>query len=553
MVLARYVEKNELVARAKGPCQLTSLALFFFFLKKSTLLRAMATRELPVPMHLNMLYVEQEVAADDTRVIDSVLAADIERLELLAEERAIMSGASPAAAGDASSSSSSSSSSSDSTPADADRLTAVHRRLQEIESDLAEPRAASILAGLGFDATMQQRATSEFSGGWRMRIALARALFCQPDLLLLDEPTNMLDISSVIWLEEYLASWPRTLFIVSHDRNFMNSVATDIVHFHGGVLTPFRGDYDQFEKSRTEKLLNQKRAHEAQERHRKHIKAFVDKFRFNAKRASLVQSRIKMLNKMQLVSAVLEDPTIQFDFPEPEPIDGAALRFDDVSFRYSDGQPLLFEHLDFTINWQDRIALVGQNGAGKSTVLKLCAEQLERSSGAVICNLNCRTAVFSQHHVDQLDLTASSLEFIMSEFPGHDQQLYRSTLARYGIGGDLALNPIATLSGGQKSRVVFAIIAMRRPHFLLLDEPTNHLDLETVDVLAQALNRFSGGVLLVSHDERLITAVCNDLWVCENRNIKVWHESFDDYKKYLAKEFADKLPTLEARDRELNN
>lgn len=368
-----------------------------------------------------------------------------------------------------------------------------------------------------------------------MRVALARALFCKPDILFLDEPTNMLDIGSVLWLESYLQKWPGTLLIVSHDRRFMNSVATDVIHFQGLQLSAFRGDYETFERARAEKIKNQKRAFEAQERHRQHIQAFIDRFRYNAKRASLVQSRIKTLERAEVITAVLEDPSFAFYFDNPEPLSGPAVRFDDACFSYRPGQdPNLFNNLNFIIQSDDRIALVGKNGMGKSTVLKLIAEQLKVSSGAIIRNLNCRMSMFSQHHVDQLDMDKSSLEFFASVFPGFSAQHYRSILGRYGITGELALQPITTLSGGQKSRVVFAMIAMQHPHFLLLDEPTNHLDLDSVDVLCEALNTFTGGLLIVSHDERLITSVCTELWVVGDGTIVPWKGTFQSYKEHLA-------------------
>ena len=372
-----------------------------------------------------------------------------------------------------------------------------------------------------------------------MRIALARALFCVPDVLALDEPTNHLDIPSVMWLEQYLQKWPRTLLVVSHDRLFMNNLATDIVHFSDKKLIQFRGDYDAFEKARSERLLNQQRAYESAQKQRSHVQQFIDKFRFNAKRASLVQSRIKALERMQAPSAILEDPSFTFTFDDPDPIQGTVVRFDNVSFSYTPPVPLLFKNLDFSVQWQDRIALVGANGQGKTSILHLVAEQIKATKGAVLRNPNCRVAMFSQHHVDQLDMDKSSLEFMIDRYPGHTLQHIRSLLSRYGLAGDLALNPINTLSGGQKSRVVFAMIAMQQPHFILMDEPSNHLDLDTVEVLCHALNQFTGGLMLVSHDERLITSVCNELWVVHGGSVKPWKDSFEAYKKQLSASWTD--------------
>eukprot|EP01121_Diplochlamys_sp_Union-15-3_P016061 TRINITY_DN539_c0_g5_i1.p1 TRINITY_DN539_c0_g5~~TRINITY_DN539_c0_g5_i1.p1 ORF type:complete len:693 (+),score=142.55 TRINITY_DN539_c0_g5_i1:38-2116(+) len=483
---------------------------------KSTLLRFISTGELPVPPHIQILHVEQEVVGDDTLAIDSVLQADVEREFLITEEKRLLS-VTPA------------------TPKVNEDLLKVHARMSEIEADKAEPRAAKILAGLGFTQEMQRSTTKTFSGGWRMRIALARALYCQPDLLLLDEPTNMLDIKAVIWLSEYLKRWKNTLLIVSHDRDFLNEVVTDIIHLEHQKLVAYKGDYDTFQKARSERNRNQQKQHEAQVAHRAHIQKFIDRFRFNAKRASLVQSRLKMLNKMEVVSAVVEDPTITFKFPEPDDLKPPIIQFNDVSFGYKKDK-ILFPLLNFAIDMESRISLVGSNGQGKSTLLGLLSGELTETSGYIFRNGRLRIAKFSQHHVDQLDLDITPLEYLSNEFPGLDQQLYRSQLGAYGISGPLALQKIETLSGGQKSRVTFAYLGMRKPHLLILDEPTNHLDIETVDVLAMALNNFTGGIVLVSHDKRLIQLVCNELWVVENGRVTIHEGDFDSYKLKILKE-----------------
>ncbi|KAL6055690.1 ATP-binding cassette, regulator of translational elongation [Balamuthia mandrillaris] len=539
---------------------------------KTTLLRHIAGRDIAgIPAHLQILHVEQEAVGSDKTVLQSVLEADAEREALLTEEKQILKemqekeearlakklakqgginksfSPSPAAVA----------------PEKGSRLAAIYARLQEIDADSSEARAAAILAGLGFSQEAQQRPTKEFSGGWRMRMALSRALFCKPDLLLLDEPTNMLDISAVLWLEAYLQQWESTLLVVSHDRNFLNNVVTDVIHLQAEQLTTYHGNYDTFERSRMERLKNQAKAVEAQEKLRAHVQQFIDRFRYKAGRASLVQSRIKMLDKMEMIPALLEDPTCSFSFPEPEELAPPLIQFDEVSFAYppkkglgavgsisaaggntnptlsgkkggkKKGPPELFTKLSFSLDMDSRVALVGANGQGKTTLLKLITGELKPSKGFVFIHRRIRFGTFSQHHVDQLSLEDSPLEFFVKSFPGSDPQAMRAHMGRYGVTGDLALQPIGTLSGGQKSRVVFALLGWLKPHFLILDEPTNHLDVETVDVLAGALNEFTGGLVLVTHDERLIKTVCQDLWVVNKGTVKRHEGDFEAYKKSI--------------------
>lgn len=489
---------------------------------KSTLLRAISSRELDVPKHLDILHVEQEVSGDDTPVLTSVLASDVERNNLLSEERRILS----LPRGDPNSLMQKEQDSA---------LAKVYARLAEISADEAEPRAAKILIGLGFDVEMQKRPTREYSGGWRMRLALARALFCNPDVLLLDEPTNMLDVRTVIWLENYLRKWDKTVLVVSHDRGFLNNISTDIIHLFAQTLTAYPGDYESFATTRAERIKAQARMREAQEQQMAHIQAFVDKFRYNAKRASLVQSRLKKLEKMDVIPEVLEDPTLFFTFPQCTTLRPPIIQFQDVEFGYSEDR-ILFQDVNFSIDQESRIALVGPNGAGKSTLLNLIAGDIEATKGFLFRHGRLRLARFSQHHVDQLDLELTSVEFFQKSFPGKDSQFYRSFLGRYGITGDMPNQKIETLSGGQKSRVVFAFMAMQEPQIMILDEPVNHLDIETVDVLCQALNAYNGGVVLISHDERLITHCCDEVWIIKEKHVTRWDGDFDDYKKLVLRE-----------------
>lgn len=489
---------------------------------KSTLLRNMSLRELDVPKHLNILHVAQEVVGDDTPVLQSVLETDVERTSLLKEEKEIVE-------------KSKNLNSSEVQKQLDERLNNIYARLTEINAEESEANAAKILSGLGFTREMQQQATKEFSGGWRMRISLARALFCSPDVLLLDEPTNMLDIKTVIWLENYLLTWKKTLIVVSHDRSFLNNIATDIIHLHGNTLNYYSGDYENFVHTRNERLMVLERAKQSQDAQKKHIQSFIDRFRFNANRAALVQSRLKKLEKMEILPDIIEDPTLSFTFPQCTPLSPPIIQFKDVSFGYKEDDHI-FEDVNFSIDLDSRIAIVGPNGAGKTTLINLIAGDIEPSKGFLFKHGRLRLARFSQHHVDQLDLSMSPVEVLKSTFPGKDILEYRSFLGRYGISGDLAGQKIDTLSGGQKSRVVFAVMAMSEPQIMILDEPVNHLDIETVEVLTQALNDYNGGVVLISHDERMITHVCDEIWVVENRRVNKWKGEYEAYRKKLLAE-----------------
>ncbi|ESR50067.1 hypothetical protein CICLE_v10033898mg, partial [Citrus x clementina] len=345
-----------------------------------------------------------------------------------------------------------------------------------------------------------------------------------PDLLLLDEPTNHLDLHAVLWLESYLVKWPKTFIVVSHAREFLNTVVTDILHLHGQKLTAYKGNYDTFERTREEQIKNQVKAFESNERSRAHMQSFIDKFRYNAKRASLVQSRIKALEQMGHVDEVFPTPD---DRPGP-PI----ISFSDASFGYPGG-PILFKNLNFGIDLDSRIAMVGPNGIGKSTILKLIAGELQPSSGTVFRSAKVRIAVFSQHHVDGLDLSSNPLLYMMRCFPGVPEQKLRAHLGSFGVTGNLALQPMYTLSGGQKSRVAFAKITFKKPHIILLDEPSNHLDLDAVEALIQGLVLFQGGILMVSHDEHLISGSVEELWVVSEGKATPFHGTFHDYKKML--------------------
>ncbi|CAN9511259.1 unnamed protein product [Ophioblennius macclurei] len=490
-------------------------------LGKTTLLKMLASRNLRVPAHISILHVEQEVAGDETAALQSVLQSDTAREELLEEERRLNARIANGMADGM----------------ESIRLSEIYMKLEEIEADKAPARASVILAGLGFSPRMQQQTTKEFSGGWRMRLALARALFARPDLLLLDEPTNMLDVRAILWLENYLQTWQSTILVVSHDRNFLNAVVTDIIHLHSQRLESYRGDYENFIKTKEDRLKNQQREYEAQLQYRQHIQVFIDRFRYNANRAAQVQSKLKLLERLPELKPMEKETEVTLRFPDNfEKLSPPILQLDEVEFYYSRDHPL-FSGLNLSADLESRICIVGENGAGKTTVLKLLMGELTPVAGVRQAHRNLKIGYFSQHHVDQLDLNVCSVELLLNKFPGRTEEEYRHQLGGYGITGELATRPVASLSGGQKSRVAFAQMTMPCPNFYVLDEPTNHLDMETIEALATALNKFRGGVILVSHDERLIRLVCKELWVCDGGKVQRIDGGFDEYRDILHEQF----------------
>jgi ATP-binding cassette subfamily F protein 3 len=488
---------------------------------KTTLLKMMSSGQLRIPTRISVLHVEQEVNGDETIVLDSVLECDVERQKLLDEEKQIQIQIQ-----------------NESNDALAHRLSEIYEQLEHMEADKAPARAAAILHGLGFSAEGQRRPTKEFSGGWRMRLALARALFFKPDLLLLDEPTNMLDMKAIYWLEDYMMNWPTTLLVVSHDRNFLNAVGTDIVHMHNHRLDYYSGNYDMFEKTKSEKLKNQQREFEAQKQFREHVQVFIDRFRYNANRAALVQSKIKMLEKLPELTPIETEPDVVLNFPSCERINPPVLQLDDIGFQYSPDSAPIFKKVQLNADMDSRICIVGENGAGKTTLLKLLLGDLEPTKGWRKSHRLLRLGYFTQHHVDQLDMDVSPVQFMDTKFPGLPVEAHRASLGRFGVSGDLALQSIMTLSGGQKSRLAFAILGMQTPNFLIMDEPTNHLDVESVEALGAALNKFEGGVVLVSHDERLIELVCKELWVVKDNGVRRLDGGLAEYRELIEAELA---------------
>lgn len=502
---------------------------------KSTLLRALSRREVSIPTHISILHVEQEIRGDDTPALQAVLDADVWRKHLLAEQDKIMK----QLADIETERSTLADTSKDADRLDKERegldttLSDIHAKLGEMESDKAESRAASILAGLGFSPERQQFATKTFSGGWRMRLALARALFCEPDLLLLDEPSNMLDVPSITFLSNYLQTYPSTVLVVSHDRAFLNEVATDIIHQHSERLDYYKSaNFDSFYATKEERRKNAKREYENQMAQRAHLQAFIDKFRYNAAKSSEAQSRIKKLERMPVLEPPEAEYTVQFKFPEVEKLSPPIVQMTDVAFGYSKDK-LLLKHVDLDVQLDSRIGIVGPNGAGKTTILKLLTQQLQPTSGLISQHARLRIGYFAQHHVDALDMSTSAVGFMQKTYPGKTDEEYRRHLGAFGITGMTGLQKLELLSGGQKSRVAFACLSLTNPHILVLDEPSNHLDIEAMDALSTALQQFQGGVLMVSHDVTMLQNVCSSLWVCDNGTVEKFPGDVNAYKKKI--------------------
>lgn len=405
---------------------------------------------------------------DDTPALKAVLDADVWRKHLLAEQERITKELAAIESRPDPITVSASSGYPNAEREELDTiLTDIHSKLAEMEADKAESRAASILAGLGFSQERQQHATKTFSGGWRMRLALARALFCKPDLLLLDEPSNMLDVPSITFLSEYLQDYPSTVLVVSHDRAFLNEVATDIIHQHSERLDYYKGgNFDAFYATKEERRKTAKREYENQMAYRKHLQTFIDKFRYNAAKSSEAQSRIKKLEKLPKLEAPDDEYTVVFKFPEVEKLSPPIIQMTNVSFSYTPGKPIV-EKVDLDVQLDSRIGIVGPNGAGKTTVLKLLIGQLQPSGGLITQNPRLRIGFFAQHHVDALDLTQSAVGFCAKMFPGRTDEEYRRHLGAFGITGTTGLQKMALLSGGQKSRVAFSCLSLTNPHILV--------------------------------------------------------------------------------------
>jgi len=410
-----------------------------------------------------------------------------------------------------------------------DRLTEANEKLAILGGGNYIGEIERTLCGLGFTREDFNRQTSEFSGGWRMRIALAQALFLQPELLILDEPTNHLDLQAVIWLEAYLMKWKKTLLLVTHDASFLSNTCDHIIHYHNFTLTQYRGDYWQFLKAREVHLAGLKKKLDKQDKTAAKMKELKQRQK-SGKNVAGAKSKIEKFESGEKVEMEVEEAVPKIMFPEPGPLGLPVLQFQDVTFGYDPAKPL-FKHLEFGVYMDSRIGLVGPNGAGKTTLIKLMSGDLKENSGNVARNTHLVMARFAQHHIDQLNMDMTPLEYMQSKFGDAQTQDVRQFLGRFGLRGGMALQRIGTLSGGQRSRLVFAEICWRSPHILLLDEPTNHLDMDTIEALIDGIREFKGGVVLISHHQRLIEAACNEVWIVREGEIERFDGDFEDYKK----------------------
>ncbi|MBL6752422.1 MAG: ATP-binding cassette domain-containing protein [Nevskia sp.] len=415
---------------------------------------------------------------------------------------------------------------------DAARIGAIHERLHAIGGYAARARAARLLHGLGFAPEEQERPVSSFSGGWRMRLNLAKALMCRSDLLLLDEPTNHLDLDAVIWLQDWLTSYPGTLLVISHDREFLDAVTTHTLHLEAQSATLYTGNYSQFERQRAERLTLQAAAYTRQQKQIAHLQSFINRFKAKASKATQAQSRVKQLERMQLVANVHADSEFSFEFPTPERLPSPLLRFDGVAAGYP-GKTVL-QGLKLLVAPGERIGLLGPNGAGKSTLVRTLAGELAPLSGQVMRDPYLRVGYFAQHQLEQLDPKASPILHLRRIDPAAGEQALRDFLGGFNFRGDRAFEAVAPFSGGEKARLALAMVVYRKPNLLLLDEPTNHLDLDMRHALETALLDYAGAVVIVSHDRHLLTAACDELWLVAEGRCRKFEGDLGDYARWLA-------------------
>jgi ATP-binding cassette subfamily F protein 3 len=464
-----------------------------------------------LPSRIRLGRVEQEAPGGPTALIDFVLAADLERAELIARAE---------------------------TAHDPHDIADIQTRLADIDAHSAPARAAAILHGLGFDAAAQRRPLSEYSGGWRMRVALAAVLFAQPDLLLLDEPTNYLDLEGTLWLVDYLSRYPASAIVISHDRDLLDAVATHILHLERGRLTLYKGDYSSFEKQRREALLLAAKGARKQEEQRKHLQAFVDRFRAKATKARQAQSRLKLLAKMEPVAAIVDDAILPIHLPSPEkPLSPPIIALEKTSVGY--GDRVVLSRLSLSISNDDRIGLLGANGNGKSTFAKLLAGRLAPCGGEMVRAPKLDVGFFAQHQIDELNESETPYAVFARLMPGGAEARIRARAAQTGFSGARADTPIASLSGGEKARLLLGVAAFNAPHLLILDEPTNHLDIDSRAALIEAINDYEGAVILVSHDRYLLEACADRLWLVDNGTVRAFDGDMDDYARLVLSKSRD--------------
>lgn len=477
---------------------------------KTTLFRlirgelALESGDIALPKRARIGGVAQEVPSSDVSLLDTVLAADTERAALLKEAD---------------------------TASDPTRIAEIQTRLADIDAWSAEARASSILKGLGFDDAEQLKPCSDFSGGWRMRVALAAVLFAQPDLLLLDEPTNYLDLEGALWLESYLAKYPHTVIIISHDRGLLNRAVGAILHLEDKQLTFYQGPYDQFARQRAEKLAQAEAMAKKQEARRAHLQRYVDRFRYKADKAKQAQSRLKALARMQPISSPQEAALRAFAFPSPEELAPPIIRIESGAVGYSDTAVL--KRMNLRIDQDDRIALLGKNGQGKSTLSKLLSDRLDLMDGRQIKSSKLRIGYFAQHQVDELFVEETPLDHLHRERPDELPAKLRARLAGFGLTADQADTTVGQLSGGQKARLSLLLATLDAPHLLILDEPTNHLDIESREALVEALTNYSGAVILVSHDMHLLSMSADRLWLVNDGTVSPFDGDLESYREML--------------------
>jgi ATP-binding cassette, subfamily F, member 3 len=477
---------------------------------KSTLLRAIAGEigvdggEIRLSSRARLAQVRQEAPSGPQSLLDTVLATDTERLALLAEQER----------------------------ADPSRQAEIHERLRAIGAESAPARAATILAGLGFDAGQQARPVDSYSGGWRMRVALASALFANPDLLLLDEPTNHLDLEATLWLESWLARFPGAAVIVSHDRGLLDRAVQAIAHLDRGKLSLTPGGYDEFVRIRTEQAMQQARMAERIAAQRAHMQAFVDRFRYKASKARQAQSRLKALEKLPALDTVVDDAPTRFDFPQPKRLAPPILTLERVAAGY-DGHRVL-SGVNLSLDVDDRVALLGANGNGKSTLAKLLAGRLEPLAGELRRASRLQVGYFAQHQTDELHADETPIDHMARALPNAVPTQVRSQLARFGLDADRASTRVSALSGGEKARLLLALATRDAPQLLILDEPTNHLDIDAREALVRALAAFEGAVLLITHDPHLVELVADRLWLVADGTVRAFEGDMEEYRALLA-------------------
>jgi ATP-binding cassette subfamily F protein 3 len=451
--------------------------------------------------------VAQEAPSGPDSLIERVLAADTERTALLEEAE---------------------------TATDPNRIAEVHTRLADIEAHSAPSRAARILAGLGFDAEAQARPCSSFSGGWRMRVALAAVLFSEPDLLLLDEPTNHLDLEGTLWLQDYLARYPRTVLVISHDRDLLDASVDHILHFDAGKLTLYRGNFLSFDRQRREKLALDVKAKRKQDDEKERLQAFINRFKAKASKAKQAQSRVKRLEKMETISVSIENDVPPFYIPPfDKPLAPPIIALDSVSVGYGD-KPVL-KKLSLSLAPDERIGLLGANGNGKSTLSKLFAGELKPMEGEMTASSRMKVGYFAQHTLEGLELDQTPYQHVRTRMPGVAESAVRGRTARIGFSGNRSEVPVKSLSGGEKARLAMGLAVFDAPHLLILDEPTNHLDIDSRAALVDALNEYEGAVIIVSHDRHLLDACADELWLVQHGTVKAFDGSLDDYQKIVLK------------------